>query len=142
MGPELRKTERKAWIVDGNDGFGITALKLGVEEGLKLLKADDSPGVVTIGVINCGHTGRLSDFVDAGARGGALTIICGGGSRKCWRQVAPYGGAIGKLPTNPWAIGLPGDKYGPVLVDFATSSMAGGWIMAALQARAKLPEGM
>ena len=30
--PELRKTERKAWIVDGNGGFGITALKLGVEE--------------------------------------------------------------------------------------------------------------
>ena len=113
-----------------------------IMKAIELIREPDSGGVAVVGVVNCGHTGRLNDFVEEGAKAGALTIICGGGSRKCWRQVAPHGGARGIIPTNPWAMGLPGGKNGPVLIDFATSAMAGGWIMAALQAGATLPRGV
>ena len=45
------------------------------------MREPTSGGVAVVGVVNCGHTGRLNQFVEQGANSGALTIICGGGSR-------------------------------------------------------------
>jgi uncharacterized oxidoreductase len=44
------------------------------------------------------------------------------------------------LPTNPYSIALPGGERGPVMFDFATSKIAGGWIYAARSAGARLPD--
>jgi LDH2 family malate/lactate/ureidoglycolate dehydrogenase len=44
------------------------------------------------------------------------------------------------LPTNPYSIAIPGGKRGPMMFDFATSKIAGGWIYAARSAGAWLPD--
>ncbi len=135
--PEIRTSERGATIVDGNGGIGIPAMRLAIEEGCRIAR---EYGVSAVAIRNVGHTGRLGAFTEAAAYQGFLSICFGGGGREKWRQVAPYGGRQGMLPTNPYSIAVPGGERGPMMFDFATSKIAGGWIYAARSAGALLPD--
>ncbi len=135
--PGIRTGDRGATIIDGNGGIGIPAMRLAVEEGCRLAKQE---GVSSVAICNVGHTGRLGAFTEAAAYRGFLSICFGGGGREKWRQVAPHGGRRAMLPTNPYSIAVPGGERGPMMFDFATSKIAGGWIYAARSADARLPD--
>jgi uncharacterized oxidoreductase len=135
--PEIKFTERGATIVDGNGGIGIPAMRLAIDEGCRVAKQH---GLSAIAIRNVGHTGRLGAFTEVAAWQGILSICFGGGGREKWRQVAPHGGRQAMLPTNPYSIAVPGGDCGPMMFDFATSKIAGGWIYAARSAGAQLPD--
>jgi uncharacterized oxidoreductase len=136
--PSLDSTRAPNLYVDGHGGIGITALSLAVQAGIDAARRY---GVTAIAVRNTGHTGRLGAFAEMAAKARCLFIACGGGARERWRMVTPHGGSKAVLPTNPWCLGIPGGELGPIILDCATGQIAGGWIYAARQAGALLPEG-
>lgn len=136
--PAIEHTAQGGTIINGHGGIGIPAMITATDHCIKAAK---SQGIAAAAVRNVGHTGRLGAFGQSAANQGYLAIIIGGGGRENWRQVAPYGGRKAILPTNPYCLAMPGGDHGPIILDFATSIIAGGWIYAAHNAGAKLPEG-
>ncbi len=124
--------------VNGGGGIGIPAMRLAVQAACREAKTNR---MAVVPIRDVGHTGRLGAFAEKGAEQGCFVMIVGGGGRQNWRQVAPYGGRKAILPTNPYCFAAPGGERGPIVADFATSMIAGGWLHAARAAGALVPEG-
>jgi LDH2 family malate/lactate/ureidoglycolate dehydrogenase len=123
--PEIEHKAPSAALVRGNKGFGIYALSRATE--LAVETAQDQ-GAACVGLTECSHTGRIGYFAEAAARQGLFAMIMGGGAHRIWSNVVPFGGTKPIMSTNPYALAMPGGRFGPVVVDFATSTVADGKI--------------
>jgi uncharacterized oxidoreductase len=123
--------------VDGHWGFGQVVSTKAME--LCIAKArQHRVGIVS--VFRQSHVGRLGDYPLMAARVGLVGLMmCDSGQAP--KQVAPFGGRETRLGTNPLSIAFPSDLDAPILIDMATSAVAGNKIAIACARKAKIPTG-
>ncbi|MAG63528.1 dehydrogenase [Candidatus Woesearchaeota archaeon] len=139
--PDARPTvieERPATaLVSGNWGFGHVATTFATDLAARKAKQG---GVAVVGIAQCNHIGRVGAYpTQAAAQGVASFVVVGGLSGS--GSVVPFGGREGRLSTNPLSFGFPAGSRPPFLVDFATSTVAGGKVMLASAKGEAVPEG-
>ncbi len=117
---EVSGRQQATATVDGRWGWGQPAARLAAETAIALA-TEFGVGAVTIQ--RCNHIGRVGEYVETMTRAGMMGIaLCNAGP-----TVAPYGGWERRLGTNPLAWAAPtADPEHPLLLDFATSVLAGG----------------
>jgi uncharacterized oxidoreductase len=121
-------------MVDGGYGFGQSVGLQGVELGMAKAKAH---GVSIIGLKHSGHLGRIGEWAEIAADEGLASIhfVNVTGSE----IVAPFGGVDRRFSTAPFAAGFPVLDRAPVILDFATSSVAEGKVLVAAKGGKPIP---
>ncbi len=114
--------------IDGARGIGIVAMARATEA---LIEEAGARGIACAGIVNCGHSGRMGAYAEQAAAAGFLAISFGGGGRRHWGNVVPFGGIQPVMSTNPYTLGLPGLPEDPVVADFAISTVATGKVAVA-----------
>lgn len=112
-------------VIDGRYGFGFLSAATVTKRVVDKAKR---AGVAIGGVIRCNHIGRLGAWAELAAEQGMVFWLTYGGPK--YFNVVPFGGAQGNLATNPMTFAAPAGDADPMIVDFATSAVAGGklWV--------------
>ena len=87
------------------------------------------------------HIGRLGAYVEEMAREEQIGLLMANAHGR-GAIIAPWGGAEGRLATNPIAVGIPtGDPQAPIVLDMTTSAVAEGKVRVRLNSGEPVPDG-
>jgi LDH2 family malate/lactate/ureidoglycolate dehydrogenase len=129
----VRETSSTA-LVDGGFGFGqvmaVKAMKLAIDKAR-------SSGLGGIAVYNTNHVGMPAYYVMIAIE----NQMIGFATLNTSPLVAPWGGKIPLLGTNPIAIGIPSRQKFPLILDMATSAIAHLKVGLAAKKRERIPVG-
>lgn len=123
-------------VVDGHCGMGqsmaFQAMQIAVERA-------HCNGAVIVGLRNSHHIGRIGHWAEQAMAAGFASIHF---TNVVGRpMVAPYGGSESRFGTNPFTVGLPRRNGPPILLDFASSSIALGKVQVACSRQRQVPAG-
>ena len=134
--PKIEKDNNTMLTIDGLGGFGQTVgnfvTGIGIERAL-------NNGLCVIALKNSGHLGRIGDWAEIAAENKIISLHFVN-TTGLGLLVAPYGSSDRRFSTNPFAAGIPIPNKPPFILDFATSTVAEGKMLVALQGGKTLPE--
>ncbi len=127
----VRETASTA-LVNGNQDVGQVSARKAMEMAIMKAKAS---GVGIVAIFNCNHIGRVGAYPEIALKHDMIGItLVGGGS-----NTAPYGGIDPIFGTNPISIAIPTANAKPILLDMATSTVAGGKVSLAILNKTQIP---
>jgi LDH2 family malate/lactate/ureidoglycolate dehydrogenase len=135
--PRLLHDRPAAALVSGEWGFGHPAAVVAMDAACERARRS---GLGAAGVLRTTHLGRLGTYTERAAAAGLVGMLWLGGLGAA-RAAVPYGGRSGIYGTNPMSFAFPGGSAGTLLLDYATTAIAGGKVMVARDTGVPLPEG-
>jgi LDH2 family malate/lactate/ureidoglycolate dehydrogenase len=114
-------------LISGDWAFGQVTGALATDEAVRRAREF---GVGAAAAVRCTHLGRMGAYVERAAAADCAAMVWVGGLGQ--RPAVPHGGSRPALGTNPVAAGFPVAGDDPVVMDFATTSVAAGKVMVAL----------
>ena len=127
----VRETASTA-LVNGNQDIGQISARKAMEKAIAKAKAS---GIGIVAVFNCNHIGRVGAYPEIALQHDMIGItLVGGGT-----NTAPYGGIDPIFGTNPISISIPTANAKPILLDMATSTVAGGKVSLAILNKTQIP---
>ena len=134
----LSETDTSA-LVTGNWTFGFVAAKFGLDLAIDKARAQ---GMSTISVVQTNHIGRLGEYAEIASENDMISITWASGYGKLRPVAIPYGGSKPLLSTNPISIGAPAGDGPPMVLDYATTSIAQSKAMIAAREGRELDPGL
>lgn len=121
-------------VLDARDGIGQVATD--VARALGVARAKEH-GVAVVGVRNSGHFGTAMYYTRRAAQEGCVAILTTNASP----AMAPWGGMVKTIGTNPWSIAAPGPDGDVLALDIANTAVARGKIYLARSRGEGIPDG-
>lgn len=121
-------------VVDGQDGIGQVLTNHAVDLGIARARLH---GISGVAVRNSNHFGTAAYFTRKAAEAGCVALLFTNASP----AMAPWGGRVKSIGTNPWSIAAPAGKHGVAVLDLANTAVARGKIYLAAERGVPIPEG-
>jgi LDH2 family malate/lactate/ureidoglycolate dehydrogenase len=128
----LRDTPSTA-MLEGDRAFGIVVAKQAMQMAMD--KAERA-GIAAVTARNITHTGLVGFYPMMAARRGMIGLAMNNGPK----ILPPFGGKTPTLATNPFSAAFPAAKEEPIVLDMATSIVAGGKLRLAAKKGLPIPE--
>lgn len=119
-------------VIDGQDGIGQVLTMQAVHAGVERAKRF---GVSAVAVRNSNHFGTAAYFTRESAKQGCVAFL----STNASPAMAPWGGKVKAIGTNPWSIAAPAGRHGVAVMDIANTAVARGKIYLAAERGEDIP---
>ena len=134
---EILEESATTTVIDGHWGYGFStserAMEMTIEKARKYRVAATT-------VRRQGHIGRVADYPLMAAKAGMIGLMTADSGRAA-KSVAPFGGRVPRLGTNPICIAMPSNLEGPFFLDISTAAAAGGKLAVAAARGEQVPSG-
>jgi LDH2 family malate/lactate/ureidoglycolate dehydrogenase len=121
-------------MLEGDRAFGIVvaarAMRLAIDKAARA-------GVGCVTARNVTHTGMVGFYPMLAARAGMIGVAMNNGPA----ILPPFGGRTPTVATNPFSVAVPAGAERPIVLDMATSIVAGGKLRLAAKKGLPIPEG-